>query len=196
MNIVERVKNILFNPKQEWEVIDKETTDIPQLITGYLLILALIPAFASLIGYWLVGYKVPLVGHVEGTFALGLRQAILAFVSPVISAFVAAFVINALADSFASQKDLRKAMQLVVYAMTASLVAGIFNLIPSLGIIGLLAGLYGLYILYLGMQPMMKTPTEKVTTYFIISLLVIIVVSLVVGAIFTSILIGRGMMMY
>lgn len=196
MNIVERVKNILINPKQEWEVIDKEGTDIPKLITGYLLILALIPAVASLIGYWLVGYKVPFVGHVGGTFAYGIRQAVLAFLSPVVSAFIAAFVINALADSFASQKDLRRAMQLVVYSMTASLVAGIFNLIPSLGIIGLLAGLYGLYILYIGLQPMMKTPQEKVTTYFIVSLLVMIVVSIVVSAIFTAIFIGRGVMIH
>lgn len=195
MNIVERVKNILLNPKQEWEVIDKETTEIPQLIMGYLLILALIPALASLIGYWLVGYNMPLVGHVGGTFAFGIRQAIIAFASPVISAFVAAFVINALADSFGSQKDMRKAMQLVVFSMTASLVAGIFNLIPSLGIIGLLAGLYGLYILYTGLQPMMKTPPEKVTTYFIVSLVVMIVVSVVVSAILTPIFIGRGMMM-
>lgn len=196
MNIVERVKNILINPKQEWEVIDKEGTDIPKLITGYLLILALIPAVASLIGYWLVGYRVPFVGHVGGTFAFGLRQAIVAFATPVISVFIAAFVINLLAESFASQKDMRRAMQLVVYSFTASLVAGIFNLIPSLGIIGLLAGLYGLYILYIGLQPMMKTPKEKVTTYFIVSLLVMIVASIVVGAILTPIIIGRGMMMY
>ncbi len=196
MNIVERVKNILINPKQEWEVIDKESTDIPKLITGYLLILALIPAVASLIGYWLVGYRVPFVGHVGGTFAFGLRQAIVAFATPVISVFIAAFVINLLAESFASQKDMRRAMQLVVYSFTASLVAGIFNLIPSLGIIGLLAGLYGLYILYIGLQPMMKTPKEKVTTYFIVSLLVMIVASIVVGAILTPIIIGRGMMMY
>ncbi len=194
MNIVERVKNILLNPKQEWVVIDKETTDIPQLVTGYLLILALIPAVASFIGYGLIGYKVPFVGHVAGTFGFGIKQAVLAFISPVISAFIAAFVINALAESFGSQKDMRRAMQLVVYSFTASLVAGIFYIIPSLGILALLAGLYGLYILYLGLQPMMKTPEEKVTSYFVVSLLVMIVVSIVVGAILSGIIIGRGVM--
>jgi hypothetical protein len=194
MNIVERVKNILLNPKQEWEVIEKETTDVPQLITGYLLLLALIPAVASLIGYSLVGYNVPFVGHVPGTFAFGLKQAILSFISPVISVFLASLVINELASSFASQKDFRRAMQLVVYSFTASLVAGIFNIIPTLGIIGVLAGLYGLYLLYLGMQPMMKTPQEKLTSYFVVSLLVMIVVSIVVGAILSAIIIGRAAM--
>jgi len=191
MNIVERVKNILINPKKEWEVIDKETTEIPQLITGYLLILALIPAVASLIGYGLIGVKVPFYGSIA-SFSWGIKYAVIAFVSPLISVFIVAFVINALADSFGSQKDMRRAMQLVVYSFTASLVAGIFYIIPALSILAGLAGLYSLYILYIGMQPMMKTPQEKVTSYFVVSLLVMIGVSIVVGLILTSILIGGG----
>lgn len=184
MNIVERVKSILIDPKKEWEVIDRETTEIPQLITGYLLILALIPALASLIGYWLVG---------AWTFSWGVRYAVIAFISPVISVFIAAFVINALADSFGSQKDMRRAMQLVVYSYTAVLVAGIFYIIPALSVLAFIAGLYSLYLLYIGLQPMMKTPQEKVTTYFVVSLLVMIAVSIVVGVLLTSIIIGRGM---
>lgn len=195
MNIVERVKNILLNPKKEWEVIDKETTEVPQLITGYLLLLALIPAIASLFGYWIVGYKVPFMGHVPGSFALGFRYAVMAFVTPVISVFITAFVINALAESFGSVKDFRRAMQLVVYSYTATLLAGIFNLIPSLGIIAFLAGLYSLYLLYTGLQPIMKTPGEKVTSYFIVSLLVMIVAGMVIGALLSALFIGRGMML-
>jgi hypothetical protein len=194
MDIVERVKNILLNPKKEWDVIDKETTDVPQLITGYLLLLALIPGIASLLGYWIFGYKVPFMENVPGTFGLGLRYGVLAFVTPVISVFITAFVINILADSFGSTKDFRRAMQLVVYSYTASLLAGVFNLIPSLGILAFLAGLYGLYILYVGLQPMMKTPSEKVTSYFIVSLLVMIVAGMVIGGLLSLIFIGRGMM--
>jgi hypothetical protein len=195
MNIVERVKNILLNPKSEWEVIEKEETPISQLVVGYLLLLALIPAIASLIGYWLVGYRVPFVGHVSGTFEFGLRQGILAFASPVIAVFVAAFVIDVLAPSFGSQKDFRRAMQLVTYSYTPALVAGVFMIIPSLGILATLAGIYGLYLLYIGIKPMMKTPDDKVTTYFIVSLLVMILATFVVAAILSAIFIGRGMMM-
>lgn len=160
-----------------------------------MLILALIPAIANLIGYWLVGYRVPFVGHVSGTFGLGLRHAIMGFASPVIAVFVAAFVIDILAPSFGSRKDFRKAMQLVTYSYTPALVAGVFMIIPSLGILATLAGIYGLYLLYIGLKPMMKTPDDKVTTYFIISLLVMIVATFVVAAILSGIFIGRGMMM-
>ena len=195
VSLIERVKNILFTPKEEWPVIEKETTPVSQLVVGYLLLLALIPAIANLIGYGLVGYRMPFVGYVGGSFAAGIRYAIMGFISPVIAAFVAAYVIDLLAPSFGSQKDFRRAMQLVVYSYTPALVAGVFMIIPSLGIIATLAGLYGLYLLYIGLQPMMKTPDDKVTTYFIVSLLVMIVASLVVGAILTAIFVGRGMMM-
>jgi len=193
MNITERVTNIIVKPKEEWISIEKETTSTSELLTGYLLILALIPALGNLIGYWLVGYPQIYGGYAGGSFAFGLRQAIIAYVSPVISAYVAAYIINMLAGSFNSEQDFRKAMQLVVYSLTPSLIAGVFMIIPQLSILAGLAGLYGLYVLYVGMKPMMKTPDEKVTGYFVVSLLVIIVASILISFLLTSIFIGQRM---
>ena len=70
------------------------------------------------------------------------------------------------------------------------LVAGIFNILPALAVIALLAGLYGLYILYLGIKPMMKAPDDKVTVYFIVSLLILIVTYIVISRILISIFVG------
>jgi hypothetical protein len=70
------------------------------------------------------------------------------------------------------------------------LIGGVFNILPSLSGLAMLAGLYGLYILYIGMQPMMKVPAEKNIGYFVVSLLTIIVVAAVVGAIMGSILLS------
>ena len=66
-------------------------------------------------------------------------------------------------------------------------------IIPQLSILAGLAGLYGLYVLYVGMKPMMKTPDEKVTGYFVVSLLVIIVASILISFLLTSIFIGQRM---
>ena len=196
MNIVERVKNILVNPRNEWEVIEKESTPAGKVVSGYLLILAIIPAIGNFIGYWLVGYRVAFVGHVGGSFDYGLRQAVHGFITPVIAAFVAAFVINLLAESFGSKKDFNKAMELVAYSYTPALVAGILMIIPSLGILATLAGIYGLYILYIGLKPMMSTPDNKVTGYFIVSLLVMIAASLIIGAIFAALFVSRPVIGY
>jgi hypothetical protein len=187
MNLVERAKNIILKPKDEWVVVSQETTSIAQLLTGYLLILALIPALAQLIRYGLIGYNIPFVGHIPGTITVGIRYAIIGYITYVLGAYLSAFIIDALATSFGSQKNFTKAMQLVVYSYTPMMIASILQIIPGLGILSIV-GLYGLYLLYLGMKPMMLTPDDKVTGYFVVSLLVIIVVYFVIGLIMGAIL--------
>jgi hypothetical protein len=188
MNLVERAKNILFKPKDEWNVISQETTSVTQLVTGYLLILALIPAVGQFVRYGLIGYTIPFVGHVPGSMSYGIRQAVVSYIASVGGVFLSAYIIDALAPSFASQKNFQKAMQLVVYSYTAMFVAGIFNIIPGLAILSIV-GLYGLYILYIGIKPLMQTPEDKVTTYFIVSLLVIIAVYAVLSLVLAAILV-------
>ena len=199
MNLIERAKNIIIKPKDEWNVISQETTTIAQLITGYLLILALIPAIAYFIRYAFIGYNVPLVGHISGSLSVGIRYAIVYYITYVLAVYLSAFLIDALATSFCSQKNFIKAMQLVGYSFTAMMVASVFQIIPGLGILSIL-GLYGLYLLYIGLKPMMQTPDDKITGYFVVSLLIIIVayfvLSLILGAILlTGSLIGAGMSM-
>ncbi len=81
------------------------------------------------------------------------------------------------------------------------LIAGIFYILPFLGIIVLLAGIYGLYILYLGFAPVLKTPEDKLTGYFVVSLVTIFVVLIIIGLIIGGIiaafsLTGAAMMMH
>lgn len=192
MNLIKRITNILVAPKKEWEVIEREDTPISSLVMSYLLILALIPAIATFIGYGIVGYKVPFFGYVGGSISFGIKHAIISLLSNIGGAFLTAFVINTLAPSFLATPDLRKAMQLTVYSFTPSLLAGILMISPALGTLAFFAGLYGLYMLYTGLQPLMKVPAEKTTTYFVVSLLVMILSSLVIGMILSVIIIGSA----
>lgn len=185
MNLIERVKRILLNPKEEWASIDQENTSVAELTTTYLIPLALIPAIATFIGYGLVGF-----GFFGPSLSWGIRQAVISLVQTLLGAFITAFVINALTGSFASQNNFRKAMQLVVYSFTPMMVAGIVLILPALGILYFLAGIYGLYLLYIGIKPLMKTPDDKVTTYFVVSLIVLIAVYLIIGYILSKILIS------
>lgn len=182
MNLIERVKNVLIKPKDEWEVISKETTSINQLLTGYLLILAIIPAGAVFLKIGIIGYNMPFYGHVSGNISMGISQAIVSYITYVGGAFLSAFIIDALAPSFGSEKNFIKAMQLMVFSYTPMLLAGIFQLIPGLGILAIV-GLYGLYILYLGLTPMMKTPDDKRIGYFVVSLLITIGIYFIIGVI-------------
>jgi len=184
MNIVDRAKNILLKPKNEWNVIDQETTSGTVLVITYLVPLALIPAIAAFIGYGLFGVSI-----FGPSISWGFKQAIISFVSTIAGVYISACIINFLAPNFGSTKDFRKAMQLVVFSYTPIMIAGVFQAIPALSILAIL-GLYGLYLLYIGIKPMMKTPDDKVGVYFLVSLLVIIAVYFIIALILTKILIG------
>ena len=186
MNLFERIKNILITPKQEWGVIASKEEEHVKVLTGYLIILALIPAIAAFIGWGLIGQKVFMVKIVG--IGLGIRYAVIQFVSIIAGAYIMAVVFNELAPKYGGVKNFNKAFQLAAYCYTAICVAGILYLLPSLSILASLAGLYSLYLLYIGIKPMMKVADDKATTYFIISLLCMIVVSLVLSVILGAVL--------
>ncbi|MBN1272770.1 MAG: YIP1 family protein [Candidatus Aminicenantes bacterium] len=189
MDIVNRVQNILLKPKEEWVKIKSESISVNQLFTSYAIFLAAIPAIAQFIGLGLVGRRIPFFGWYRYPLGRALLYAILMYVFSLVSVYIFGIVINALAPSFGSKQNMENAMKLAVFSMTASWVVGILYIIPFLGFLALIASLYGLYILYLGFNtPMMDTPKEKVAGYFVVSLIVVIVLTSVIffvlGAIF------------
>ena len=182
--LVERAKDILMSPKTEWPIIAAEEPDPGKLITGYAVPLLLISGIATFIGYGFLG--VGLVG--AGTLTWGIAQALIVVVGGLIGVYLAAAVINALAGTFGSKGDFNRALQLVVYASTASWVAGFFAFIPILGALIALFGLYGIYLFYLGLPHMMQTPKDKVIPYMLVSAVVMVVVYFVIAAIMSMIL--------
>ncbi|HEX9006486.1 MAG TPA: Yip1 family protein, partial [Bacteroidota bacterium] len=151
-SLVDRAKNIIVTPKTEWQVVAGETPNIQQIILGYVLPLALIPAVATILGGLLFR------SGIFFSMSYYIATALVAFVANVIGVFVTAFVIDFLAPNFGSEKGLGRAVQLVAYSYTPMWVAGILNIIPGLGIIAALVGLYGIYLMYLGLPLLMKTP--------------------------------------
>lgn len=194
MNLFERVKQIIIAPKSEWQTIDSENTPAQVLLFKYLLVLALIPAVATFIGYGVMGVSYTEVIHSNASISLGLRQGLITYASTILSVYLASWVIGFLAPSFGSQKDFGRAFTLVVYSYTPSLVAGVVLIFPAMAFIQMVAGIYGLYILYLGLQPMMKTPEDKQPIYFLISILVIILATIAISAIFTAIFVTQYLM--
>lgn len=178
---IDRIKKIILSPLTEWPVIAAETTTPKDLYLKYVMILAAIPALASFIGMTMIG-----VLGFKFSIALGLRVAVVSYLMSLVMVWVLAYIIDALAPKYGSEKNFIQSLKLVAYAMTPSWVAGIFGIIPSLAILGLVGGIYALYLLYLGLVPMKNPALEKKGTYFIVSLVCAIVagfvISLVVGA--------------
>lgn len=181
MALMERAKNILLQPKQEWPVIDTEQASIGGLYTGYIIPLAAIGPIAMIIGWSLFGMRLPFVGSMKIPISYGIRTALITFVLGLVGVFVLALIIDALAPTFGGQKNQIQAMKVATYAYTAAWVGGIFGLIPALAILGLLAAIYSLYLLFLGLPVCMKAPQDKAAGYTAVVIVVALVLYFVIG---------------
>ena len=186
MNLIERAKNIIVTPKTEWDVINGEEANVPAIITGYVLPLAGAAAVAAFIGYGLIGVDMGFF-RVKG-MDWGLYQGISVLAGALISVFVSAIVIDALAPSFGSEKNFGKSVQLVAYTWTPAWIGGLLSILPAIAIIGSLAALYGFYLLYVGLPVLKKTPEDKTVAYYVVSLLTMFLVFIVIGFIMAKIL--------
>lgn len=183
--LINKAKQFILQPKQAWEEVKDETTTAQSHITSYVLPLSLIPAIATFIGYGLIGYTV--FGHRVHSIDWAISQAITSIITTIVGIFISGFVIHKLATNFQTEVSLDKAVKLVGYSYTAMLVAGIFNILPALAILGMIAGIYSLYVLYIGFKPMTNVSEEKSMNYFIVSILVIIAVYFILGLILVPI---------
>jgi hypothetical protein len=180
--LVERVKNILIQPRAEWERIATERTGLSALLSGYILPLAVLAAACSFIGLVFIGagafgyvVRLPLV--------TGVVNAVLQIALTLAWVWVMGLIINSFATTFNSEKDETRANQLAAYSATAGLVASVFTILPALSILAAIGGIYSLVLLYIGLPRMMKTPEDKRVPYFITIIVVAIVAGIVAGAV-------------
>ena len=194
MDTVTRAKNICLSPNTEWSVVAEENTPTGALITGYVIPLAAIGAVAGLIGGSIVGYSLPFVGRYRVPITTGVVSAVFTLVMAVVGVFILSFIINALAPTFAGQKNSAQALKVAVYSYTPAWVAGVLLVLPILSsVMMLVAALYALYVLYLGLPRLMKCPPEKAVAYTAVVIVCAVVLSVVVAAV--GGLIGAPLMM-
>ena len=191
--LVARVKAILLSPATEWPVIADEPSSTAAIYRRYVAPLATIGVVAAIIGHTLIGYNVPLLGHIRTGIGAGVATAVLGYLLSFVGVFVIAWLVDVLAPSFGGQRDSLRALKLTAYSYTPAWIAGILQLVPALGVLALLAACYGLYLLYLGLPVLMRCPKEKSLGYTIVSVLCAIVVSVLIGILSTCTVAGLGL---
>jgi hypothetical protein len=174
-----RAKAILTRPATEWLVIDQETTSISTLFKGYILPLAAIPPACRFLHGVLFGYGAFGFSYRPSFFG-SLISAIGSYVLSIVMLVILALLIEALAPTFLGQKNRLQALKLVAYSATASWLAGIFDLIPGLGLLSLL-GLYSFYLFWTGLPVLMKSPPQKTLPYIAVIVLAAIVLSVLIS---------------
>lgn len=159
----DRVKGILFAPRDEWRRIAAEPASIQSIYSGWIMLLAAIGPVAVLVS------------------THSLRLAVAEYILWLIITFLLAQVVDALAPTFGGEKDSLRALKVTAYSFTPGWIAAVLVIFPALGIIAGLIGLYGLYLLYLGLPVLMRSPPERSLGYTVVVVIVAIVVGIIIG---------------
>ena len=204
MSIVARAKNIILKPTDEWNVIAGEPATVGGLFTGYAMILAAIPLVAGIIFTGALGINAASLGGMGGgAMALGFgaiaAMAVVGYVLSLVTLFVMSFLVNAVSPSFNGRSDMVQSTKLMTYASTPTWVAGLVGWIPILGgLISFAAIAYVVYLIYLGLQPVLGVPKEKVAGFTVVIVLIYVVLTVIISGILIGIafstLFGGGMM--
>src|SRR5262245_65845400 len=104
MNLVERAKGILLQPKSEWPAIEGEPGSAGYLFPNYVMIVAAIPAVCTFIGTSIIG-----VGGYRLGIGVGLVRAIVLYALSLVGVFVVAYVIYFLAGRLCARKNIESA---------------------------------------------------------------------------------------
>lgn len=180
VNLVNRVQKILLSPNSEWDVIDKEPTDIPGILTTYVAPLVIVGVLASAIGLFIFGYGSAFGITVRPSIMTIVVGAVLRAVLAIVGVYVMAFIIDALAPSFGAQKNFNQAFKVAAYYPTAAWLGAILGIVPGIAIIGMLIGLYSLYLFFVGLPKLMKPPADKAVVYAIVCIVVALVLFFVI----------------
>jgi len=193
MSIVQRAKNIILNPSDEWNVIASEPTTIGGLYTGYATPLALIPLVSTILFTGILGISAADMMGLGNGMPMDLMaisgMAAFSFILSLVTLFVMGTIVRLVSPSFNGTSDKVQAMKLMTYASTPSWVVALISWIPFLGaLLSFAAIAYVVYLIYLGLHPVLGVPKEKVAGFTVVIILIYVVLVLIISGIVAGLL--------
>jgi len=182
--IIQRARALLVSPRTEWPVIAAEPATVRDLYREYIMILAAIPPVCqfvktSILGYAWHGFRIYRLG-----LGAGLTAAIVDYVMSLVSVYVLAVIIEALAPNFAGEPNRIQALKVAGYSYTASWIAGCAQILPGLyGLVALAGALYSIYLLYLGFPSTMKVLPERAGGYTAVTVVIALILGWIIAVI-------------
>ena len=190
MSIVNRAKGMMLNPASEWEIVAKEPATVSALFTSYAVILAALPAIATIVALGIFGVgrdAVAMAGMSTGLIDTIVRTA-LGYAVGLGMLYLMALIVKAAAPSFNGKSELIQSLKLMTYASTPSWLIGIATpfladapFIVLLLSIGTLA--FVVYLIYLGLRPVLDVPQDKVVGFTVVIVLVYVVMIVIVAGV-------------
>ena len=169
MNLVDRIKGMLVEPRREWVTVAAEPATAQSLYTGWIMILAAVGPIALLLAM-----------H-------SIQFAVAQYVLSLITTFVLAVIVDALAPTFGGTKDFVASLKLVAYSYTAAWLSGVFLLLGMLGyLLTLIATIYSFYTFVLGAPLLGKSAPAKAVPFTLVVVLCAIVLAFLTSFVFSG----------
>jgi len=167
MAILDRIKGILLEPRNEWARIATESATTQSLYASWIMILAAIGPIAILLSWK------------SFPFAIGN------YIISLIITYIIALIVDHLAPSFGGTKDFVASLKLTAYSYTAAWLAGFFHLLGHFGGIAILiASIYAWYTFLLGAPVLNRCAPDKAVHFTIVIVLCGIVLGILMGVAF------------
>jgi len=182
-SIYERIRKLIFQPKEAWNEIETETITELQLFQNYLIFLIGIPSIFGFLGWLFVG---------ENLF-VSLLWAIVIYILTLSGIWLFSRSLSYFAQNFECTLDKINASKIAGYAFTPLLIASVFFVIPPFSWL-IILGADSFVVLCLGLSKLIQCPSEKLlgmmisacVTMLIIYLLIVVLAMRICG--FSSLL--------
>jgi hypothetical protein len=181
VTLLNKIYNIILNPRQEWYKIKDEKTTSSELFIQYAAVLAIIPAISAFIGYSINGYHI-FGFSIKAPISWGIILAVVIYILNILNVLVSTSLIYHLSKSISIEIERINLFKLIVYSQTLNWLFGVTYIFPTtktsyfMIFLFILVFSYNLYILYLGCLPLLGLQKDKASSYLILSGIILFII--------------------
>jgi hypothetical protein len=161
---MKHILGLFLNPANEWQEIRKESGGILSHYLKFILIIAIVPAYAWYYGAANVGWTVGADRVIKLTSQSAMEISLLFYLSMIVGIGILGYMIHWMADTYEAESSVATGVQIAAYTCAPLFVCGVIGFYPILWLdisVGILAGCYTVYLLYIGVPIVMQIPKER-----------------------------------
>jgi len=163
--LLSHVWGLFAHPREEFQLIQKEQADRPNLYIFYILILSAIPPIAVYIGSTMTGWRIGGGDITRMTTASTLSLCILIYIAIIAEIFILGKAIDWMRETYTGLCKRRlSGLALATYIVMPLLVMSVFAVYPTIWMILLtliVASSYSAYLLYAGVPIVFDISKER-----------------------------------
>ena len=183
MDILNRIKGMMLNPRAEWDAVAADMPDAPMLLRNFLLPLALLAPTATMVGMLVfdTGWN-----SEYGYSMLRDRAAVIAMATyafQIASVYLLAAVLYLLARTEGRSPSFLVTLRVAVFGSIPVMLSGATLVIPFNVVFSMMAIMYSFYLYYLGAERLIGIRSSDSAMFTGVVMVCMMVLSGVMGGI-------------